>query len=47
LPEGKSIATVIEKAVLSKKKIRNGMDTLEKFKDPNSYNNCSMMAIGG
>ncbi len=47
LREGKSIATVIEKVVLSKKKTRNGMDTLEKFKDPNSHNNRSMIAIGG
>lgn len=47
LREGKSIANVIEKVVLSKKKIRNGMDTLEKFKDPDSHNNRSMIAIGG
>ena len=47
LREGKSIANVIEKVALSKKKIRNGMDTLEKFKDPDSHNNRSMIAIGG
>lgn len=47
LREGKSIAAVIEKVVLSKKKIRNGMDTLDKFKNPNSHNNRSMIAIGG
>jgi len=47
LREGKSITAVIEKVVLSKKKIRNGMDTLDKFKDPNSHNNRSMIAIGG
>ncbi len=47
LREGKSIATVIEKVVFSKKRTRNGMDTLEKFKDPNSHNNRSMIAIGG
>ena len=47
LREGKPIATVIEKVVSSKKKIRNGMDSLEKFKDPNSHNNRSMIAIGG
>ena len=47
LREGKSIASVIEKVVLSKKKIRNGMDTLDKFKDPNSHNNRSMITIGG
>jgi cyclic pyranopterin phosphate synthase len=47
LREGESIAMVIEKVVLSKKRTRNGMDTLEKFKDPNSHNNRSMIAIGG
>ena len=47
LREGKSLAAVIEKVVLAKKKTRNGMDTLEKFKDPNSHNNRSMIAIGG
>lgn len=45
--EGKSIAPVIQKAVLAKKKVRNGMDTLEKFKDPDSHDNRSMIAIGG
>lgn len=47
LREGKSIEAIIQKAVLSKKKIRNGMDTLDKFKDPNSHDNRSMIAIGG
>lgn len=47
LREGRSIASVIKKVVLSKKKIRNGMDTLDKFKDPNSHNNRSMITIGG
>jgi len=47
LREGKSIATVIGKVVSAKKKTRNGMDTLEKFKDPGSHNNRSMIAIGG
>lgn len=47
LRKGKSIASVIEKVILSKKKVRNGMDTLDKFKDPNSHNNRSMIAIGG
>lgn len=47
LREGKSIATVIQKAVLAKKKIRSGMETLEQFKDPDSHNNRSMIAIGG
>jgi len=47
LREGKSIAPVIQKAVLAKKKIRSGMETLEQFKDPDSHNNRSMIAIGG
>lgn len=47
LREGKSITEVIEKAVGAKKKIRSGMDSIEKFKDPNSHNNRSMIAIGG
>ncbi len=47
LREGKSIAPVIQKAVWAKKKVRNGMDTLEKFKNPDSHNNRSMIAIGG
>lgn len=47
LREGKSIKAVIEKVVFAKKKVRNGMDTLEKFKNPDSHNNRSMIAIGG
>jgi len=47
LREGKSIEPIIQKAVLSKKKIRSGMNTLDKFKDSNSHNNRSMIAIGG
>ncbi|MGS0523837.1 GTP 3',8-cyclase MoaA [Zobellia nedashkovskayae] len=47
LREGKSITRVIGKAVQAKQKIRSGMDTLEKFKDPGSHNNRSMIAIGG
>ena len=47
LREGKSITTVIGKAVQAKLKVRSGMDTLEKFKDPDSHNNRSMIAIGG
>ncbi|MFD0799380.1 GTP 3',8-cyclase MoaA [Maribacter chungangensis] len=47
LREGKSIVPVIQKAVGSKKKIRSGMETLEQFKDPDSHNNRSMIAIGG
>lgn len=47
LREGKSIAPVIQKAIGAKKKIRSGMETLEQFKDPDSHNNRSMIAIGG
>lgn len=47
LRAGKSIAPVIQKAILAKKKVRNGMETLEQFKDPDSHNNRSMIAIGG
>ncbi|CAM4252561.1 GTP 3',8-cyclase MoaA [Zobellia nedashkovskayae] len=47
LREGKSITTVIGKAVQAKQKVRSGMDTLAKFKDPDSHNNRSMIAIGG
>ena len=45
---GKSIEGVIQKAVLSKMKIRGGMDTLEKLKEPDLHNqNRSMISIGG
>ena len=47
LREGKYIEPIIQKAIISKKKIRSGMNTLDKFKDPNSHNNRSMIAIGG
>ncbi len=47
LRAGKPIAPVIEKVVGVKKRIRNGMESLEKFKDPKSHNNRSMIAIGG
>ncbi|CAM4317931.1 GTP 3',8-cyclase MoaA [Zobellia nedashkovskayae] len=47
LREGKSITTVIGKAVQAKQKVRSGMDTLAKFKDPDSHKNRSMIAIGG
>lgn len=45
---GKDIQPIIQKAVLSKLKIRGGMDTLEKLKEPNLHTkNRSMVAIGG
>ncbi|MFL1896297.1 GTP 3',8-cyclase MoaA [Aquimarina sp. 2-A2] len=47
LRNGNPIAAVIKKAVLAKKNTRNGMDTLQKFKDPAFHNNRSMIAIGG
>jgi cyclic pyranopterin phosphate synthase len=47
LRNGQSIVPIIQKAVTAKKKIRSGMETLEQFKDPDSHNNRSMIAIGG
>ncbi len=48
LRNGKSIASIIEKTVGSKQKIRNGMDTIEKFKNSDAHGkNRSMIAIGG
>jgi len=46
--EGKSIEPIIQKAVLGKFKIRGGMDTLEKLKEPDLHSkNRSMITIGG
>ena len=48
LRSGKSIEPVIQKAVLAKLKVRGGMDTLKKLKEPKLHNNNrSMIAIGG
>ncbi|WP_103069446.1 GTP 3',8-cyclase MoaA [Aquimarina sediminis] len=48
LRAGKSITPIIQKTVQSKLKIRNGMDTLDKFGQPSAHsNNRSMIAIGG
>ncbi len=48
LREGKSIEPVIKKAVAAKLKIRGGMDTMEKLKDPQLHSkNRSMITIGG
>ena len=48
LREGKSIESVIQKAVLGKFKIRGGMDTLEKLQKPDLHSkNRSMISIGG
>lgn len=47
LRNGKSIHSIIEKAIQSKFKIRSGMDTLDKFKDTDGHNNRSMITIGG
>lgn len=46
--EGKSITPIIEKTMMAKFKSRGGMDTLEKFTDPDLYEqNRSMITIGG
>ncbi|MFT4802586.1 MAG: molybdenum cofactor biosynthesis enzyme MoaA, partial [Flavobacteriaceae bacterium] len=46
--EGKSIEPIVQKAVLGKFKIRGGMDTLEKLKEPDLHSkNRSMITIGG
>ena len=48
LREGKSIEPVIKKAVAAKLKIRGGMDTMEKLKNPQLHSkNRSMITIGG
>ncbi len=48
LREGKPIQTIIQQAIKSKLKIRNGMDTLDKFKESDAHlNNRSMITIGG
>ncbi len=48
LRAGKSIEPVIQKAVQAKLKVRGGMDTLKKLKEPDLHtNNRSMTAIGG
>lgn len=48
LREGKEIEPIIYKLIQGKKKIRNGMETIESFQEPESHNqNRSMIAIGG
>ncbi|MBL4664180.1 MAG: GTP 3',8-cyclase MoaA [Flavobacteriaceae bacterium] len=48
LRAGKDITPIIKKAVQAKFKIRGGMDTLEKLKDPKFHSqNRSMITIGG
>ncbi|WP_109097326.1 GTP 3',8-cyclase MoaA [Aquimarina sp. AU58] len=48
LRAGKSIIPIIQKAVQTKFKVRNGMDTLDKFNQSDIHsNNRSMIAIGG
>jgi len=47
LREGKSIHPIVKKAIHNKFKIRNGMDTLDKFKKVDDHNNRSMISIGG
>ncbi len=48
LRAGKSIDTVIKKAVAAKFKVRGGMDTIEKLQEPKLHSqNRSMITIGG
>ncbi|PHS10591.1 MAG: GTP 3',8-cyclase MoaA [Kordia sp.] len=48
LRQGDSILPYIEKAVVTKYKIRSGMESIEQFKDPDLHGkNRSMIAIGG
>lgn len=48
LRDGKSIESIIKKAIQAKFKIRGGMNTLEKLKEPQLHSkNRSMIAIGG
>jgi cyclic pyranopterin phosphate synthase len=48
LRAGQSITPIVQKTILSKLKIRNGMDTLDKFNQPRAHsNNRSMITIGG
>ena len=48
LRNGKEIEPMIYKLIQGKKKIRNGMETIESFQEPKSHNqNRSMIAIGG
>ena len=48
LRDGKSIVPIIQKAVQSKLKMRGGMNTLEKLKNPELHEkNRSMITIGG
>jgi len=48
LREGKSIESIIQKAIQAKFKVRGGMDTMEKLEQPDLHgNNRSMITIGG
>ncbi len=48
LRKGNDIENLIQQSILSKKKYRGGMNTLQKLSDPNIHrNNRSMIAIGG
>lgn len=48
LREGKDIEPIIQKAIQAKFKIRGGMDTLEKLRNPDLHSqNRSMITIGG
>ena len=48
LRAGKDIVPLIKRAILSKYKVRGGMDTIEKLEEPKLHsNNRSMITIGG
>lgn len=47
LRKGKPIGPIINAAVKKKFAVRAGLDTEEKFQDPNNHNNRSMIRIGG
>ncbi len=48
LRQGKDIEPIIHRNVMSKKKIRNGLETIESFQEQDAHSkNRSMIAIGG
>lgn len=47
LRKGETITSIIKKEVLSKYKVRSGMNTFEKFSNIDAHNNRSMITIGG
>lgn len=48
LRQGKDIEPIIQRNIMSKKKIRNGLETIESFQEQDAHSkNRSMIAIGG